>query len=148
MSDFGMALNPTAATAEAKEKSGEAIREFNRYINQGLSAQDAYLKTIYTYAEKDLPKPEKLPMPAFITIKDFKQIINKNPDTAQEALEKRIVEQFKEKKIDIRTYKESIKRLDFAFDILSIRKNIFGEQDKKEGPFKYLGSLGKIKKDG
>ena len=69
-------------------------------------------------------------------------------DTAQEAIEKRIVEQFKEKKIDIRTYKESIKRLDFAFDILSIRKNIFGEQDKKEGPFKYLGSLGKIKKDG
>ena len=46
-----MALNPTAATAEAKEKSGEAIREYNRYINQGLSAQDAYLKTIYSYAK-------------------------------------------------------------------------------------------------
>ena len=68
MSDFGMVLNATAKTAEAKEKSGEAMG-YNRYINQGLSAQDAYLKTIYSYAESDLPKPEKLPMPAFITIR-------------------------------------------------------------------------------
>ena len=30
-------------------------------------------------------------MPAFITISDFKQEINKNPDTAQDVFEKRIV---------------------------------------------------------
>ena len=85
-------------------------------------------------------------MPAFITITDFKQVINKNPDTAQDAFEKRIVEQFKKGQIDIRTYKESIKRLDFMFDVLSIRKNIFGEKTDKDGNLKYLGDLGKIKK--
>ena len=149
MGDLGlMVINMTAKRAEAKEKSAEALQQYNKYINSGLSAQDAYLKTIYTYAEKDLPKPERLPMPAFITISDFKQVINKNPDTAQDAFEKRIVQQLKEKKIDIRTYKESIKRLDFMFDVLSVRKNMFGEQDKKEGPFKYLGAFGRVKKDG
>ena len=34
------------------------------------------------------------------------------------------------------------------FDVLSVRKNMFGEQDKKEGPFKYLGAFGRVKKDG
>ena len=82
-------------------------------------------------------------MPAFFTVKDFKQEINKDPNNVQEVMEKRIVEQFKNKDIDINTYKQSIRRLDFIFDVLSVRKNIFGEE-KLDGNFKYLGAFGRI----
>ena len=50
------------------------------------------------------------------------------------------------KKIDIRTYKESIKRLDFMFDVLSIRKNIFGDENEYDGNFKISRCFRKDKK--
>jgi hypothetical protein len=144
--DIGMiVLNKQAKAAEAKEKAALALEDYNFFIANGLNPQNAYLKTISKFAEKDLPKPEKLPMPTYFTVKDFKQQINKNPDNVQEVMEKRIVNQFKNKEIDIRTYKESIKRLDFIFDVLSVRKNIYGEDKTPDGNFKYLGSFGRIK---
>ena len=55
----------------------------------------------YGFGEKDLPKPEKLPMPATLNLTDMKQIINKNPDTAQEAFESKISEAYKKGTINI-----------------------------------------------
>ena len=142
--DIGMVVyNRQGKQAEAKEKAALALEDYNFFIANGLTPQNAYLKTISKFASKDLPKPEKLPMPAFFTVKDFKQEINKNPNNVQEVMEKRIVEQFKNKDIDINTYKQSIRRLDFIFDVLSVRKNIFGEE-KLDGNFKYLGAFGRI----
>ena len=71
--------------------------------------------------------------------------LDRDWETLQEVMEKRIVDQFKNKQIDIRTYKESIKRLDFIFDVLSVRKQIFGDEKTPDGNFKYLGSFGRIK---
>ena len=34
------------------------------------------------------------------------------------------------------------------FDVLSTRKNIFGDKTNADGSFKYMGGLGRIKKDG
>ena len=92
-----------------------AAKEYNGYINEGFTPQDAYLKTISGFAAKDLPKPEKLPMPATLTLTDMKQIINKNPDTAQNAFEKDLTQKYKNGVINMEEYKEGIKRLDFIF---------------------------------
>ena len=86
-------------------------------------------------------------MPATITLTDMKQIINKNPDTAQDAFETKITEAYKKGTINIEEYKEGIKRLDFIFDVLSVRKQILGDETNKKGDLKYLGAFGKIKKD-
>ena len=40
-----------------KVKSINALQEYNSFINQNYSPQDAYLKTISKFTEKDLPKP-------------------------------------------------------------------------------------------
>ena len=133
--------------AVSKDKSINALQEYNRFINQDYSPQDAYLKVISGFTEKDLPKPEKLPMPATLNLTDMKQTINKNPDTAQEAFETKITEAYKKGTINIEEYKEGIKRLDFIFDVLSVRKQILGDETTKKGHLKYLGAFGKIKKD-
>ena len=133
--------------AVSKDKSINALQEYNRFINQDYSPQDAYLKVISGFTEKDLPKPEKLPMPATLNLTDMKQTINKNPDTAQEAFETKITEAYKKGTINIEEYKEGIKRLDFIFDVLSVRKQILGDETNKKGDLKYLGAFGKIKKD-
>ncbi len=136
-----------AQAAVSKDKSINALQEYNRFINQDYSPQDAYLKVISGFTEKDLPKPEKLPMPATLNLTDMKQTINKNPDTAQEAFETKITEAYKKGTINIEEYKEGIKRLDFIFDVLSVRKQILGDETNKKGDLKYLGAFGKIKKD-
>ena len=85
-------------------------------------------------------------MPATLNLTDMKQIINKNPDTAQDAFEGKITEAYKNGTINIEEYKESIKRLDFIFDVLSVRKSIFGDNKGSQGNLKYLGEFGKVKK--
>ena len=85
--DVGGLFSTGGNAAESKDKSINALQEYNRFINQDYSPQDAYLKVISGFTEKDLPKPEKLPMPATLNLTDMKQIINKNPDTAQDAFE-------------------------------------------------------------
>ena len=85
------------------------------------------------FTEKDLPKPEKLPMPATLNLTDMKQIINKNPDTAQDAFETTLTENYKNGTISIEEYKEGIKRLDFIFDVLSVRKSIYGDNKGSKG---------------
>ena len=85
-------------------------------------------------------------MPATLNLTDMKQIINKNPDTAQDAFEGKITEAYKKGTINIEEYKEGIKRLDFIFDVLSVRKSIYGDQKGPQGNLKYLGDFGKIKK--
>ena len=134
--------------AEQKTKALIALQSYNGFINDGKTPQDAYIETISTFAEKDLPKPELLPMPFGFTIKDFKQTLNKNPDGAQEIYEKRIITDLKEGRIDIRTFKEGIKRLDFMFDVLAVRKDIYGADTIKNNKLAYLGGFGtKVKKD-
>ena len=85
-------------------------------------------------------------MPATLNLTDMKQIINKNPDTAQEAFEGKITEAYKNGTINIEEYKEGIKRLDFIFDVLSVRKSIYGDNKGSQGNLKYLGEFGKVKK--
>ena len=63
--------------AVSKDKSINALQDYNRFINQDYSPQDAYLKVISNLTDKDLPKPEKLPMPATLNLTDMKQIIIK-----------------------------------------------------------------------
>ena len=41
-------------------------------------------------------------------------------------------------------YKEGIKRLDFIFDVLSVRKQIYGDEKTPDGRFKYEGKFGSI----
>lgn len=132
------------SAAVSKEKFINAAKEYNGYINKGFTPQDAYLKTISGFAGKDLPKPEKLPMPATITLTDMKQIINKNPDTAQNSFEANLTKKYKNGVISIEEYKEGIKRLDFIFDVLSVRKQIFGDEKTPDGRFKYQGAFGNI----
>ena len=132
------------SAAVSKEKYINAAKEYNGYINKGFTPQDAYLKTISGFAGKDLPKPEKLPMPATITLTDMKQIINKNPDTAQSSFETNLTKKYKNGVISIEEYKEGIKRLDFIFDVLSVRKQIFGDEKTPDGRFKYQGAFGNI----
>ena len=135
-----------AQSAENKDKSINALQDYNRFINQNYSPQDAYLKVIGSLTEKDLPKPEKLPMPTGITITDMKQVINKNPDTAQDAFESKLTTAYKNGTINIEEYREGIKRLDFVFDVLSVRKQIFGEEKSANGKFKYMGGFGSVPK--
>ena len=132
------------SAAVSKEKFINAAKEYNGYINKGFTPQDAYLKTISGFAGKELPKPEKLPMPATITLTDMKQIINKNPDTAQNSFEANLTKKYKNGVISIEEYKEGIKRLDFIFDVLSVRKQIFGDEKTPDGRFKYQGAFGSI----
>ena len=144
--DVGGLFSTSGNAAENKDKAINALQDYNRYINQDYSPQDAYLKVISGFNEKDLPLPEKLPMPATLNLTDMKQIINKNPDTAQEAFETKLTEGYKNGTINIEEYKEGIKRLDFIFDVLSVRKSIFGDETNKKGNLKYLGAFGNIKK--
>jgi hypothetical protein len=83
-------------------------------------------------------------MPATITLTDMKQIINKNPDTAQNSFEANLTKKYKNGVISIEEYKEGIKRLDFIFDVLSVRKQIFGDEKTPDGRFKYQGAFGSI----
>ena len=144
--DVGGLFSTGGNAAESKDKAINALQDYNRYINQDYSPQDAYLKVISGFSEKDLPKPEKLPMPATLNLTDMKQIINKNPDTAQDAFETKITEAYKKGTINIEEYKEGIKRLDFIFDVLSVRKSIYGDNKGNQGNLKYLGDFGKVKK--
>ena len=144
--DVGGLFSTGGNAAESKDKAINALQDYNRFINQDYSPQDAYLKVISSFTEKDLPKPEKLPMPATLNLTDMKQIINKNPDTAQEAFETKLTEGYKKGTINIEEYKEGIKRLDFIFDVLSVRKSIFGDAVNKKGELKYLSEFGKTKK--
>ena len=144
--DVGGLFSTGGNAAESKDKAINALQEYNRFINQDYSPQDAYLKVISGFTDKDLPKPEKLPMPATLNLTDMKQIINKNPDTAQEAFETKLTEGYKKGTINIEEYKEGIKRLDFIFDVLSVRKSIFGDEVNKKGELKYLSEFGKTKK--
>ena len=144
--DVGGLFSTGGNAAESKDKAINALQEYNRFINQDYSPQDAYLKVISGFTDKDLPKPEKLPMPATLNLTDMKQIINKNPDTAQEAFETKLTEGYKNGTINIEEYKEGIKRLDFIFDVLSVRKSIFGDAVNKKGELKYLSEFGKTKK--
>tara|TARA_E500000178_G_scaffold282138_1_gene282622 strand:+ start:2861 stop:4552 length:1692 start_codon:yes stop_codon:yes gene_type:complete len=144
--DVGGLFSTGGNAAESKDKAINALQEYNRFINQDYSPQDAYLKVISGFTDKDLPKPEKLPMPATLNLTDMKQIINKNPDTAQEAFETKLTEGYKNGTINIEEYKEGIKRLDFIFDVLSVRKSIFGDEVNKKGELKYLSEFGKTKK--
>ena len=137
--------NATAA-AKTKIKSIDALQEYNKFINENYSPQDAYLKVISKFTEKDLPKPSKLPMPAGLKLVDMKQTINKNPDEAQNKFENDLAKAYKAGTINMQEYKEGIKRLDFIFDVFEVRKNIIGEDKDKQGNLKYLGDLGKIKK--
>ena len=50
----------------------------------------------------------------------MKQIINKNPDTAQSAVEKDLTKKYKNGVLTIDEYKEGISRLDFIFDVYQI----------------------------
>jgi len=134
------------AAAKTKVKSINALQEYNSFINENYSPQDAYLKTISKFTEKDLPKPSKLPMPAGLKLVDMKQTINKNPDDAQNKFENDLAKAYKAGTINMQEYKEGIKRLDFIFDVFEVRKNIIGEEKDKDGNLKYLGDLGKIKK--
>ena len=144
--DVGGLFSTGGNAAESKDKAINALQDYNRFINQNYSPQDAYLKVISGFTDKDLPKPEKLPMPATLNLTDMKQIINKNPDTAQEAFETKLTEGYKKGTINIEEYKEGIKRLDFIFDVLSVRKSIFGDEVNKKGELKYLSEFGKTKK--
>ena len=144
--DVGSVFSTSGNAAESKEKSINALQEYNTLINQDYSPQDAYLKVISKFAAKDLPKPEKLPMPATLNLTDMKQIINKNPDTAQNSFEADLTKKYKNGTINIEEYKEGIKRLDFIFDVLSVRKSIYGDETNKKGNLKYLGDFGNIKK--
>ena len=84
-------------------------------------------------------------MPAGLKLVDMKQTINKNPDEAQNKFENDLAKAYKAGTINMQEYKEGIKRLDFIFDVLSVRKQIFGDEKTPAGNFKYLGSYGRIK---
>lgn len=122
---------------DAKVKSINAQSEYNRLINNGLSPEDAYLEVISTFTEKDLPKPELLPMPIGFELTDVKESLNKNPDSAFDTLYKKAVDEFAKTK-NIEEYKENIKRLDLIQDVFKVRKQIFGDEE-------YLGKF-RIKK--
>ena len=122
---------------DAKVKSINAQSEYNRLINNGLSPEDAYLEVISTFTEKDLPKPELLPMPIGFELTDVKESLNKNPDSAFDTLYKKAVDKFAQDGNEVE-YKENIKRLDLIQDVFKVRKEIFGDED-------YLGKF-KIKK--
>lgn len=122
---------------DAKVKSINALSDYNRLINSGQSPEDSYLEVISRFTEKDLPKPELLPMPIGFELTDVKESLNKNPDEAFETLYKKAVDKFSKDK-NIAEYKENIKRLDLIQDVFKVRKDIFGDED-------YLGKF-KIKK--
>jgi hypothetical protein len=130
--------------AGEKIKSMNALEEYNRHITNGENPEDAYLETISKFSEKELPKPEDLPMPIGFELTDVKESLNKNPDNAFDTLYKKAVDKFK-KDGNIEEYKENIKRLDFIQDVFKVRKSIFPEMDNK-----YLGkfAIKKAKKGG
>ena len=53
---------------------------------------------------------------------------------------------YKNGTINIEEYREGIKRLDFVFDVLSVRKQIFGDEKSANGKFKYMGGFGAVPK--
>ena len=111
-------------TGKIKQKSMNALAEYNRYIVGGATPEDAYLNTIQRFTEKDLPKPELVPQPIGFNVTDFKESLNKNPDNAFDLMFKAAVDKFK-KDGNVEEYKANIERLDFIQDILRVRRSIF-----------------------
>ena len=118
----------------------ENMREIDRIeaiYQTGENPEDAYLEVISKFSEKELPKPEDLPMPIGFELTSVKESLNKNPDNAFDTLYKKAVDKFK-KDGNIYEYRENIKRLDLINDVFKVRETIFGDDD-------YLGKF-KIKK--
>ena len=138
--------------SKAREKSINALSEYNRLINLGNTPEDAYLELISQFTEQELPSPEMLPMPIGFELSSVKESLNKNPDNAFDTLYKKAVDKFK-KDGNIYEYRENIKRLDLINDVFKVRETIFGDDDylgkfkikkKKAAPPKKKGFLEKI----
>ena len=138
--------------SKAREKSINALSEYNRLINLGNTPEDAYLELISQFTEQELPSPEMLPMPIGFELSSVKESLNKNPDNAFDTLYNKAVVKFK-KDGNIYEYRENIKRLDLINDVFKVRETIFGDEDylgkfkikkKKAAPPKKKGFLEKI----
>ena len=56
--DVGGLFSTGGNAAESKDKAINALQEYNRYINQDYSPQDAYLKVIGSLTQKDIRPKE------------------------------------------------------------------------------------------
>ena len=126
-------LKAADSAADRKSEAQKAIGDFTRYINDGFSPADAYLKTINNFTDtKKLPKLNKMEMPIGIEIdaKDLEAKIANDPIVTRTNLYKKTVEAFKKQNISISDYKENIRRLDLIFDVYEVRKSL-GANEKK-----------------
>ena len=126
-----ISFNNTDAAADRKDAAQKAIADFTRYVNDGFSPADAYLKAVNNFTDtKKLPKIEKLELPTSINI-DAKLLEEKiaNDPFYRKTLYKDAVELFK-KNNSISDYRENIRRLDILFDVYEIRRSL-GANKKK-----------------
>jgi len=126
VSNVYFSLSGADSASEKKRLSMKAVGDFNRYINNGFSPENAYLKSINNFTDtKKLPKIEDLDMPLNIKIdtSDLEMKIQNDPISTKTNLYQKVVDEFKTSK-NVNDYRENIKRLDFIFDVYKVRKDL------------------------
>jgi hypothetical protein len=119
-------FNNTGSAADKKKLSMKAVGDFNRYINNGFSPENAYLKSINNFTDtKKLPKLKDLDLPLNVKIdtSDLEIKIQNDPISTKTNLYQKVVDEFKRSQ-NVNDYRENIKRLDFIFDVYKVRKDL------------------------
>lgn len=126
VSNVYFSLSGADSAADKKKLSMKAVGDYNRYINNGFSPENAYLKSINNFTDtKKLPKLKDLDLPLNIKIdtSDLEIKIQNDPISTKTNLYQKVVDEFKTSK-NVNDYRENIKRLDFIFDVYKVRKDL------------------------
>ena len=126
VSNVYFSLSGADSAADKKKLSQKAVGDYNRYINNGFSPENAYLKSINNFTDtKKLPKIEDLDMRLSVKIdtSDLEMKIQNDPISTKTNLYQKVVDEFKRSQ-NVNDYRENIKRLDFIFDVYKVRKDL------------------------
>ena len=115
-------------TTADKEESQDAISRYNRYVVQdGLSPEEAYLRTISKVSQNKLPdiySPNLVPLN--FSMENMADAIKKEPTKFFDNINDELAIKFKSGDITRSEFLEDISRVDLLKDVFEVRKKIGG----------------------
>tara|TARA_R100000234_G_scaffold82550_1_gene52156 strand:- start:6102 stop:7739 length:1638 start_codon:yes stop_codon:yes gene_type:complete len=115
-------------TTEDKEETQDAVSRFNRYVVQdGLSPEEAYLRTISKVSQNKLPdiySPNLVPLN--FSMENMADAIKKEPTKFFDNINDELAIKFKSGDITRSEFLEDISRVDLLKDVFEVRKKIGG----------------------
>lgn len=115
-------LNKSAAQADEQRRSIQGVNIYNEYVNSGLSPEKAYLKTLKEIDKNNIPKFKDLQKPDHVKIDTNAFAVDHKKEL--ELSRNILANRFKNKSIDIESFKKDLSRIDFIENVQDLRINL------------------------